>query len=162
MKLVVDIPKEFVSHYLLDNFKDSLERIENDIHFDLFNELGISGNYEIELVDMLKTAFLNAEILNKDTYSINPKDYYKKVFESVDDKYKNHIDNCLKIFFSNDCEIDSIKDYLLTMLKCGLLNSIDVGHIFFIFVVTLYFNENEIDDLLEDLKKQLNKREWFL
>lgn len=161
MKLVIDVPKEFVSHYLLDNFKDSLERINNDISEMMDNDEGISGNYEIELLDMLKTAFSNSEIVDKDTYTINPKEYYKKVFESVDKKYKNHIDNCLKIFFSNDCEIDSIKDYLLTMLKCGLINSIDVGHIFFIFVVTLYFDENEIDDLLEDLKKQLNKKEWF-
>lgn len=164
MKLVVDIPKEFVSHFLDDNFVNSLKNIKSDLNSFEFYQSDLnfhSGNYELELLDMLKTAFLNAEVVSKDEYTINSKEYYKKVFKSVDDKYKDHIDNCLKIFFNNDCEIDSIKNYLLTMLKCGLLNSIDLGHIFFIFVVTLYFDENEIDFLLEDLKKQLNKKEWF-
>ncbi len=66
MKILIDIPKEFEQHFNEDKFKDSLERIEADIH-DCINETAqnvpaISGNYELELIDMFIPAFKNAEI----------------------------------------------------------------------------------------------------
>lgn len=66
MKLIIDIPQEFEKHFNEDRFKDSLERIEADIH-DCINETAqnvpaISGNYELELVEMFVTAFKNAEV----------------------------------------------------------------------------------------------------
>lgn len=65
MKLILDIPKEFEKHFNEDRFKDSLERIKADI-YDCINTaqnvLIISGNYELELIDMFIPAFKNAEI----------------------------------------------------------------------------------------------------
>lgn len=65
MKIILDIPKEFEKHFNNDRFEDSLQRIEADIH-DCINETAqnvpsISGDYELELVDMLVEAFKNAE-----------------------------------------------------------------------------------------------------
>lgn len=65
MKVIIDIPQEFEDHFTEDRFKDSLERIEADIH-DCINETAqnvpaISGNYELELIDMLVEAFQNAD-----------------------------------------------------------------------------------------------------
>ena len=60
MKLVIDIPKEFEQHFNLDKFKDSLSRIRCDTRY-CFGD-GVSGEYEIELLDMLIEAFEKAEI----------------------------------------------------------------------------------------------------
>ena len=62
MKLVIDIPKDFEQHFNEDKFKDSLLRLKTDINYGLEHESTISGNYEIELLDMLITAFGNAQI----------------------------------------------------------------------------------------------------
>lgn len=66
MKIAIDIPKEFEKHFNNDRFEDSLKRIEADVH-DCINETAqnvpaISGNYELELIDMIIEAFKNAEI----------------------------------------------------------------------------------------------------
>ena len=66
MKVVIDIPQEFEKYFNEDRFKDSLERIAADMH-DCINETAqnvptISGNYELELIDMFIPAFKNAEI----------------------------------------------------------------------------------------------------
>ena len=50
MKITIEIPKEFESHYIKDAFKDSLERLKADANC-------LAGNYEIELCDMLIKAF---------------------------------------------------------------------------------------------------------
>lgn len=61
MKLVVDIPKEFEEHYDIDKFADSLHRLEVDTKLGI--DIGaLSGNYELELVVMLKNAFQNAYV----------------------------------------------------------------------------------------------------
>ena len=62
MKLVIDIPKEFEKHFNEDKFKDSLLRLKADTNYGLEHGSTISGNYEIELLDMLITAFGNANI----------------------------------------------------------------------------------------------------
>lgn len=53
MKVTIDIPEEFVSHYNDDKFGDSLQRLKSDVHL-------VAGNYEKELVDMLIKAFKDA------------------------------------------------------------------------------------------------------
>lgn len=164
MQIVLDIPEDFVSHYLVGDFSKSLKKIKCDINNFEFFQSDIPNNcsnFEYDFLDMLIKSFSNSSVVDKGVSSFNERDHYKKAFESVDDKYHNHMLNCLKIFYSDDCNINSVKDYLLTMLKCGLINCIDLGHVFFVFIFTLYFSESELDELLADLKKQINKKEWF-
>lgn len=67
MELLIELPKEFEEHFDFDKFQDSFMRICGDIneirksHSEEGPSLGRSGNYEHELVDVLKTAFLNAK-----------------------------------------------------------------------------------------------------
>ena len=153
MKLVVDIPDEFIAHYKMDKFEDSLKRIENDISIVQDNKDGISGNYENELLDMFVKLFSESKPLVED---FDQAEHYKKIL-SVNDKHIYHLRNCLKIFYANDCKFDSVKDYLLTMLKLGLIDSVLLCHLFIVFTITLYFSNDEIHLLLEDFKKQLEK-----
>lgn len=55
MKITIEIPKEFEEHYNIDNFEDSLKRIESDLRH--LNYRGLSGLYELELIEMLRKAF---------------------------------------------------------------------------------------------------------
>lgn len=57
MKLIIEIPKEFEEHYNNDNFADSFKRIESDMTLE---EKCLSGLYELELIEMLRSAFCNA------------------------------------------------------------------------------------------------------
>lgn len=57
MKVTIEIPKEFAFHWNKDRFKDSLERLREDINL-------LAGNYEKELVNMLIKAFKEAEVNN--------------------------------------------------------------------------------------------------
>ena len=54
MKIIIDIPKEFIWHFETDRFADSLKRLKSDAHL-------LAGNYEKELMDMLIEAFKNAK-----------------------------------------------------------------------------------------------------
>lgn len=66
MKIVIDIPTEFEEHFKSDRFEDSLQRVRFDIHkFKIGNKNMLSGNYEIETLDMLTEAFLNGTQLPK-------------------------------------------------------------------------------------------------
>ena len=58
MKLIIDIPEAFESHYKGDAFKDSLERLYEDAH-------ALAGNYEKETALMLIDAFKNGIPLDK-------------------------------------------------------------------------------------------------
>ena len=60
MKIVIDIPDEFIPHFNSDRFKDSLERLESDSHL-------LAGNYEKELCQMLIKAFDESLILREAT-----------------------------------------------------------------------------------------------
>ena len=61
MQIVIDIPKEFEEHFNSDRFEDSLQRVRFDIHKSIIgNKNVLSGNYEIETLDMLTEAFLNS------------------------------------------------------------------------------------------------------
>ena len=67
MQLLIELTKEFEEHFDFDKFQDSFMRICGDIneicksHSEDGPSLGLSGNYEKELVDVLKPAFLNAK-----------------------------------------------------------------------------------------------------
>ena len=61
MKILIDIPKEFEHHFNNDKFKDSLCRITQDVISSVYSEDSISGNYEIELLEILTSAFEKAE-----------------------------------------------------------------------------------------------------
>lgn len=61
MKIVIDIPKEFETHFEIDRFAESLERIENDVK----NRGALSGRYDRETITMLRKAFENATPLPK-------------------------------------------------------------------------------------------------
>lgn len=64
MKLIIDIPREFENHFGWDRFADSFNRIYGDIEHDIRCDIdhALSGNYELETIEMLKDAFKNAEI----------------------------------------------------------------------------------------------------
>lgn len=90
MKIILDIPKDFEKHFNNDRFKDSLKRIEADVH-DCINETAqnvpaISGNYELELVDMLIEAFKNAET-KETTEALN------KLEDKLDQAYSDAVND---------------------------------------------------------------------
>lgn len=67
MKLILDLPETFKKHFDFDKFQDSFMRICGDIkeiscshNNPTCESKGLSGNYEKELVDVLKVAFKNA------------------------------------------------------------------------------------------------------
>jgi hypothetical protein len=55
VKITIEIPKEFEEQYSRDKFEDSLKRIEADIDYQ--ENYGLSGLYELELIEMLRNAF---------------------------------------------------------------------------------------------------------
>ena len=63
MKLVIDIPQAFVTHYKQDKFTDSLARVLHDIKTYRHNHMfTLSGLYEEETINMLIEAFCNSKI----------------------------------------------------------------------------------------------------
>lgn len=56
MKIIIEIPKEFESHYYNDRFEDSLNRLCCDAHF-------CAGRYEKETAEMLIMALKNAKVV---------------------------------------------------------------------------------------------------
>lgn len=66
MQITINIPKEFENHFNSDKFEDSLQRVRFDIHKAIIAKKDIlSGNYEIETLDMLTEAFLKGTPLPK-------------------------------------------------------------------------------------------------
>ena len=66
MEIIIKIPKEFENHFNSDKFEDSLQRVRFDIHKAMIAKRCIlSGNYEIETLDMLTKAFLKGVPLPK-------------------------------------------------------------------------------------------------
>ena len=66
MQIVINIPKEFENHFNNDRFNDSLGRVIFDIkqcnrHGSEYDAL--SGNYEIETLEMLEDSLENATVL---------------------------------------------------------------------------------------------------
>ena len=62
MKITIEIPEEFESHFYKDKFFESFDRIINDIEYRLDNEdTFLAGNYEKEIIEMLQKAFSEYE-----------------------------------------------------------------------------------------------------
>ena len=57
MKLIIEIPKEFIGDFESDRFEDFFERALADMNGD-----GYGGNYERETAKMFITAFKNGII----------------------------------------------------------------------------------------------------
>lgn len=64
MKLIIEIPKEFETHFNNDRFEDSLKRIKTFVDCPDTGDY-ISGLYESELCEMLIEAFKNATQADK-------------------------------------------------------------------------------------------------
>lgn len=62
MKLLLNIPDEYRTHFGIDGFADSLMRLKRDA-----GTFCLAGRYERELCDMLIAAFANADVLNDET-----------------------------------------------------------------------------------------------
>ena len=62
MKILLDIPKEFETHFNNDKFKDSLERIKYDVNS--LKQDALSWRYDAEVIDMLIVAFEEAEAIH--------------------------------------------------------------------------------------------------
>lgn len=91
MKILIDIPQDFEKHFNEDRFKDSLLRLKADTNYGLEHELTISGNYEIELLDMLVTAFEKAEVFHSIctlegtlVYKMNCDDIWNEAYDRRD------------------------------------------------------------------------------
>ena len=65
MKLMIELPKEFESHFLKDKFLDSLSRVEADLKFRNKDAYLLSGLYELELITQLKHSFNEAEVIDE-------------------------------------------------------------------------------------------------
>ena len=62
MKVIIDIPDEFIAHYKQDKFSDSLQRVLNDIiQYRHEHSFTLSGRYEDETLLMLIDVFSNSE-----------------------------------------------------------------------------------------------------
>lgn len=57
MKLAIEIPKEFERDWYVDEFQDCFDRVLADLR----NSSYVSGNYERETIEMLKSAFHHAK-----------------------------------------------------------------------------------------------------
>ena len=93
MKLIIDIPQEFEEHFNQDRFKDSMGRIAADVISQVYSDDSISGNYEIELLDMLSEAFEKAESIHSTCtlegtpiYEMNCDDIWNEAYDKRDGK----------------------------------------------------------------------------
>jgi len=58
------LPKPFIRHFEEDKFEDSFKRIKADIRASLKNKTcGCSGNYELEVIEMLEEALRASNII---------------------------------------------------------------------------------------------------
>lgn len=73
MKIIIDIPEEFESHFERDRFDESLCRLRTDAHC-------VAGKYEQELCDMLIEAFNNGTLLPKGHGDLKDADKLKDAF----------------------------------------------------------------------------------
>lgn len=92
MKILIDIPEEFEEHFNQDKFKDSIGRIAADVISQVYEENSISGNYEIELLDMLSEAFEKAEAIHSTCilegtpiYKMNCDDIWNEAYDKRDE-----------------------------------------------------------------------------
>ena len=62
MKITIEIPDDFEKHFLMDQFQDSLIRIQKDVEMDINNPKvsTISAMYDVEVLDMLRKSLLDS------------------------------------------------------------------------------------------------------
>lgn len=66
MTVLIEIPKEFEDDFNTDKFKNNLERIRVDVETSIeLSQNIMSGIYELELIKMLRNAFINAKIFKE-------------------------------------------------------------------------------------------------
>ena len=56
MKVIIDIPNDFIGDYIVDKFKDFFSRVYTDIGCK-----GLCGNHEKEIAEMFIKAFEESE-----------------------------------------------------------------------------------------------------
>lgn len=122
MRIEIEIPKEFESHFDQDKLKDSFERIMADIEHSLENgDCLCAGRYEYETIEMLQKAFENS----KPAYSVDKvvkelEEAKHEICLSDDDLeyYQNGIDEAIEIVkqggvsddvceWESDCHLES-------------------------------------------------------
>lgn len=92
MKVIIDIPQEFIKHYENDKFIDSLSRVLHDAFGDKnYVEDGLSGLYEKETLEMLIEAFKVSKqddemVRNCDKYK-TPKELEKALHKFCDSEH---------------------------------------------------------------------------
>ena len=91
MKVMIDIPKDFEKHFDQDKFKDSIWRITADVISQVYSDDSISGNYELELLEMLSEAFEKAESIHSTcilegtpVYKMNCDDIWNEAYDKRD------------------------------------------------------------------------------
>lgn len=63
MKLIIEIPKEFINDFNENKFEDCFRRLIADTRDRLSNrDTLLAGRYEVETCEMFISAFANAEI----------------------------------------------------------------------------------------------------
>ena len=89
MKILLDIPKEFETHFNNDKFKDSLKRIKYDV--DNLKQDALSWRYDVEIIDMLMVAFEKAEVFHSTctlegipVYKMNCDDIWNEAYDKRD------------------------------------------------------------------------------
>lgn len=106
MKIIIDIPDEFINDYITDRFKDFFSRVAADIDND-----GLCGNYERETAEMFLKAFEESGRKTKadEIRNMSDEELAKLLFDkSKADEIRNMSDEELAKFLfsksiSNDC-----------------------------------------------------------
>ena len=63
MRIVLNIPSEFVQHYKLDKFNDSMMRVIQELKDIPFKHKWLVGEYEMETLDMLRISLMQSRML---------------------------------------------------------------------------------------------------
>ena len=63
MRIVLNIPSEFVKHYELDQFNDSMMRVIQELKNIPFKNKYLVGKYEMETLDMLRLSLMQSSRL---------------------------------------------------------------------------------------------------
>ena len=110
MKIVIEVPHEFEQHFKEDRFEDSLERVAYDamdnlerINANRSSDYGLSGRYDLEVIQMLQEAIKNGTPLpavHGDLIDIN--ELLDQIF--LDDTEENRMYNVGEIITLEDID----------------------------------------------------------
>lgn len=93
MRITIEIPREFEQHFMNDRFENSLKRVSVDMHNEMSCGVGISGTYEIELVDMLTETFKNAEFGESTQAKKEATEALNKLEDKLDQAYSDAVND---------------------------------------------------------------------